>query len=153
MNTPRLAHISISIFRHCRSVLFSVDAASYFPASVVFASIIFLYARDREFRKNIKNEKGRESLPISFLMSVFVSYLGVVNTHTHTVFSLISHRISSERTKNWVMKNVCAFTRIQRKKKEGRIYTRFENGSNSIGIKKSREEREREEEIKQASNR
>lgn len=52
------------------------------------SSIFFLYARDREFRKNIKNEReregGRKSLPISFLMSVFVSYLGVVNTHTHT---------------------------------------------------------------------
>jgi hypothetical protein len=44
---------------------------------------------------------------------------------------------------------VCVHTHTK-KKKEGRIYTRFENGSSSIGIKKSRG---REEEIEQASNR
>jgi hypothetical protein len=48
---------------------------------------------------------------------------------------------------------VCVHTHTKKKKKEGRIYTRFENGSSSIGIKKSSREREREEEIKQASNR
>jgi hypothetical protein len=31
----------------------------------------------------------------------------------------------------------------EKKKEEGRIYTRIENGSTSIGIKKSRRERER----------
>ncbi len=82
-------------------------------------------------------------------MPVFVSYLGVVNTHTQFFpsFSVVYHQ---NEQKNWVMKNVCAFTRTQRKK-EGRIYTRIENGSSSIGIKKSRGERE--EEIEQASSR
>ena len=47
---------------------------------------------------------------------------------------------------------MCVRSHAYKEKKEGRIYTRIENGSSSIGIKKSRE-REREEEIEQASNR
>ncbi len=107
------------------------------PVVIVY---LFLCARDREFRKNIK-KRERARLPISFLMSV--SYLGVVNTHT--VFSLVSHRISSERTKKteWCRMCVCVHTHTKRKKEEGRIFTRSENGNSSIGIKKSRIERER----------
>jgi len=46
---------------------------------------------------------------------------------------------------------MCVRSHAYKEKKEGRIYTRIENGSSSIGIKKSRGERE--EEIEQASNR
>jgi hypothetical protein len=57
MNTSHLAHISISIFCRCRSLLFSVDAASYFL--VGRHRLSFFYARDRKFRK--KNIKKRET--------------------------------------------------------------------------------------------
>jgi hypothetical protein len=83
-------------------------------------------------------------------MSVFVSYLGVVNTHT--VFSLVSHRISSERTKKLDDEEcVCVHTHTKKKKKEG--YTPDSRmAAIVLGLKKAGE-REREEEIEQASNR
>jgi hypothetical protein len=110
MNIFHLAHISISIF--CRSHLFSVDAASYFL--VVRHRLSFFCARDRKFRKKKhKKTRERERLPISFLMSVFISYLGVVNTHIQ-FFCLVFGRISSERTKKKLIdeKCLCVHTHI-----------------------------------------
>lgn len=121
MNTSCLAHISISIFGCCRSLLFSIDAASYFLVGRHRLSSFFLYARDTEFRKNIKKKREGERLPISFLMSVFVSYLRIVNTYT--VFSLVSRCISSERTKKLTDGEcvcVCVHTHTKKtQKKEG----------------------------------
>jgi hypothetical protein len=67
MNIFHLAHISISIF--CRSVLFLVDAASYFL--VVRHRLSFFCARDRKFRKkNIKkHERGRDYPFLSLCLS------------------------------------------------------------------------------------
>ena len=118
MNTSRLAHISISIFRHCRSVLFSVETASYFL--VGRHRLSFLCARDREFRKNIKK---RERLPISFLMSVFGSYLGVVNTHTHSFFPrLPSYIIRTNKKKLADEECVCVHTHTKKKKRRKDIH-------------------------------
>ena len=75
-------------------------------------------------------------------MSVFVSYLGIVNTHTytHSFFPHLSSYII--RTNKKLADEECVRVHTHTKKKkeeeeeEGRIYTRFENGSNSIGITK-----------------
>jgi hypothetical protein len=51
------------------------------------------------------------------------------------------------------MKNVCVFTRIQRKKKKEGYTTESRMAAVVLGLKKAGGERGREEEIKQASNR
>ena len=66
MNTSHLAHISISIFCRCRSLLFSVDAASYFL--VGRHRLSFFYARDRKFRKK-KHKKERDYPFLSLCLS------------------------------------------------------------------------------------
>jgi hypothetical protein len=114
MNTSRLAHISISIFRHCRSLLFSVDAASYFLVGRHRLSF-FVCPRYRVQEKHKKNERGR--LPISFLMSVFVSYLGVVNTHTVFFPRLPSYII---RTNKKLVDEECVCVHTHTKKKKRR---------------------------------
>jgi hypothetical protein len=145
MNTSRLAHISISIFHHCRSLLFSVDAASYFL--VGRHRLSFLCARDREFRKNIKKEKETTHF-FPYVCLRLVSWSG---EHTYTVFFLVSRRISSERTKKLGDEEcVCVHTHTKKKKKEG--YTPESRMAVVVlGLKKARGERE--EEIEPASSR
>ena len=62
MNTSRLAHISISIFRHCRSLLFSVDAASYFLVGRHRLSF-FVCPRQRVQEKHKKTRERERDYP------------------------------------------------------------------------------------------
>ena len=86
------------------------------------SSSIFFFFCMPEIQSSGKTLKKREKerLPISFLMSVFVSYLRIVNTYT--VFSIISRCISSERTKktDWWRMCVCARSHTYKKKRRRR---------------------------------
>jgi hypothetical protein len=61
----------------------------------------------------------------------------VVNTHIPSFFHRLSSYIIRTNKKLGDEECVCVHTHIK-KKKEERIYTRIENGSSSMGLKKTR---------------
>lgn len=115
MNTPRLAHISISIFRR-RSVLFCESMLLPHISSSVGIVYLFVCPRQRVQEKHKK--KGRETT--HFFSDVCLRLVSwIVNTHTQ-FFPRLSSYIIRTKEKNGLMENVCAFTRRQREKKEKR---------------------------------
>ncbi len=135
MNIFHLAHISISIF--CRSFLFSVDSASYFLVVRHRVYLFFVPEMESSEKKHKKERETTHSFPYVCLRLVSWS-----SEHTHSVFSLVSRRISSERTKkaHW-WKMFSAFIRIwkkKKKKKEGYI-TESIMAAVALGLKKSEE--------------
>jgi len=97
MNISHLAHISISIFCRCSSLLFSVDAASYFL--VGRHRLSFLCPGQKVQKKKHKKMRQRERETTHFFPYVCLRLVSWSSEHTHSVFSLVSRRISSERTK------------------------------------------------------
>ena len=139
MNTSRLAHISISIFRLCRSRLFSVDAASYFLAGRRRLSF-FACARDRVQEKHKKRE-GETTHFFPYVCLRLVSW--IVNTQFFPSSPIVYHQ--NEQKTGWCRMCVRSHAHKgeERKKEEGRIHTRIEDGSSRIGIKKARGGKER----------
>jgi len=115
---------------------------SFVIVYLLFFGVPEIESSEKNTHIYIKRERKNERLTISFLMSVFVSYLGIVNTHAFSFFlHLSSYIIRTNRKKNdLLMKNVRWFTRIK-KKKQTRRREEWRKGytiesSNSIGIKK-----------------